>query len=76
MPLFMQREKEGTLAPLLSHTQVHFLWIKHSNLYLVATTLKNASASLVYSFLYKTVKLFSEHFKELEESIRDTWISS
>uniref|UniRef100_G1TSM0 AP-1 complex subunit mu-2 n=1 Tax=Oryctolagus cuniculus TaxID=9986 RepID=G1TSM0_RABIT len=40
-----------------STARVHFLWIKHSNLYLVATTLKNANASLVYSFLYKTVEV-------------------
>nr|XP_051694035.1 AP-1 complex subunit mu-2 [Oryctolagus cuniculus] len=57
MPLLMQQEEEGSLAPLLSHGRVHFLWIKHSNLYLVATTLKNANASLVYSFLYKTVEV-------------------
>lgn len=57
MPLLMQREEEGALAPLLSHGRVHFLWIKYSNLYLVATTLKNANASLVYSFLYKTVEV-------------------
>ncbi|XP_073076195.1 microtubule-associated serine/threonine-protein kinase 3 isoform X12 [Manis javanica] len=56
LPLLMQREEEGALAPLLSHGKVHFLWVKHSNLYLVATTLKNANASLVYSFLYKTVE--------------------
>ncbi|KAF3829442.1 hypothetical protein GH733_003706 [Mirounga leonina] len=75
MPLLLQREEEGALAPLLSHGRVHFLWIKHSNLYLVATTLKNANASLVYSFLYKTVEVFSEYFKELEEeSIRDNFV--
>ncbi|KAL2764336.1 AP-1 complex subunit mu-2 isoform 1, partial [Daubentonia madagascariensis] len=75
MPLLVQREEEGALAPLLSHGRVHFLWIKHSNLYLVATTLKNANASLVYSFLYKTVEVFCEYFKELEEeSIRDNFV--
>ncbi|XP_005078605.1 AP-1 complex subunit mu-2 isoform X1 [Mesocricetus auratus] len=75
MPLLMQREEEGVLAPLLSHGRVHFLWVKHSNLYLVATTLKNANASLVYSFLYKTVEVFCEYFKELEEeSIRDNFV--
>ncbi|KAK7800473.1 hypothetical protein U0070_024253, partial [Myodes glareolus] len=83
MPLLMQREEEGVLAPLLSHGRVHFLWIKHSNLYcihpmlgrMVATTLKNANASLVYSFLYKTVEVFCEYFKELEEeSIRDNFV--
>ena len=35
MPLLMQREEEGVLAPLLSHGRVHFLWIKHSNLYCI-----------------------------------------
>ncbi|XP_043859003.1 AP-1 complex subunit mu-2 isoform X1 [Dromiciops gliroides] len=75
MPLLMQKEEEGALTPLLTHGRVHFLWIKHSNLYLVATTLKNANASLVYSFLYKAVEVFSEYFKELEEeSIRDNFV--
>ncbi|OWK12312.1 AP1M2, partial [Cervus elaphus hippelaphus] len=70
-----KREEEGALTPLLSHGRVHFLWIKYSNLYLVATTLKNANASLVYSFLYKIVEVFSEYFKELEEeSIRDNFV--
>uniref|UniRef100_A0A4W2DNP2 AP-1 complex subunit mu-2 n=1 Tax=Bos indicus x Bos taurus TaxID=30522 RepID=A0A4W2DNP2_BOBOX len=61
MPLLMQREEEGALTPLLSHGRVHFLWIKYSNLYLVATTLKNANASLVYSFLYKIVEAEEGH---------------
>ncbi|XP_051834524.1 AP-1 complex subunit mu-2-like [Antechinus flavipes] len=75
MPLLMQKEEEGALTPLLTHGRVHFLWIKHSNLYLVATTLKNANASLVYSLLYKAVEVFSEYFKELEEeSIRDNFV--
>ncbi|XP_014815967.1 PREDICTED: AP-1 complex subunit mu-2-like [Calidris pugnax] len=33
MGLLLQREEEGTLAPLLTHGHVHFLWIKHANLY-------------------------------------------
>ncbi|XP_067992766.1 LOW QUALITY PROTEIN: AP-1 complex subunit mu-2-like [Melanerpes formicivorus] len=71
----LQREEEGALSPLLSHAGVHFLWIKHSNLYLVATTRKNGNAALVYSFLYKVVEVFSEYFKELEEeSIRDNFV--
>ncbi|KAM9312805.1 AP-1 complex subunit mu-2 [Gastrophryne carolinensis] len=75
MPLMVQREEEGSLSPLLTHGKVHFLWIKHSNLYLVALTNKNANASLVYSFLYKLVEVFIEYFKELEEeSIRDNFV--
>ncbi|KAG9488476.1 hypothetical protein GDO78_004819 [Eleutherodactylus coqui] len=75
MPLLVQREEEGNLTPLLIHGKVHFLWIKHSNLYLVALTNKNANAALVYSFLYKVVEVFTEYFKELEEeSIRDNFV--
>ncbi|KAF1613538.1 UNVERIFIED_CONTAM: AP-1 complex subunit mu-2, partial [Eudyptes pachyrhynchus] len=75
MGLLLQREEEGALAPLLTHGKVHFLWIKHANLYLVATTKKNGNASLVYSFLYKVVEVFCEYFKELEEeSIRDNFV--
>uniref|UniRef100_A0A2K5D2Y9 AP-1 complex subunit mu-2 n=1 Tax=Aotus nancymaae TaxID=37293 RepID=A0A2K5D2Y9_AOTNA len=75
MPLLVQQEEEGALTPLLSYGEVNFLWIKHSNLYLVATTLKNANASLVYSFLCKTIEVFCQYFKELEEeSIWDNFV--
>ncbi|XP_032419371.1 AP-1 complex subunit mu-2 [Xiphophorus hellerii] len=75
MNLLMQHEEEGLLSPVLSHGNVHFMWIKHSNLYLVATTNKNSNASLIYSFLYKIVEVFTEYFKELEEeSIQDNFV--
>uniref|UniRef100_A0A673HG60 AP-1 complex subunit mu-2-like n=1 Tax=Sinocyclocheilus rhinocerous TaxID=307959 RepID=A0A673HG60_9TELE len=73
--LLMQQEEEGLVCPVMSHGNVHFLWIKHSNLYLVATTNKNSNASLVYAFLYKLVEVFTEYFKELEEeSIQDNFV--
>ncbi|CAN8175344.1 unnamed protein product, partial [Coccothraustes coccothraustes] len=75
MGVLLQREEEGTLSPVLTYGHVHFLWIKHANLYLVATTKKNGNASLVFSFLYKVVEVFCEYFKELEEeSIRDNFV--
>ncbi|XP_054039306.1 AP-1 complex subunit mu-2 [Rissa tridactyla] len=75
MGLLLQREEEGTLAPLLTHGHVHFLWIKHANNQWWHTTKKNGNASLVYSFLYKVVEVFCEYFKELEEeSIRDNFV--
>ncbi|XP_058685007.1 AP-1 complex subunit mu-2 isoform X2 [Poecile atricapillus] len=75
MGVLQQREEEGTLTPVLTYGHVHFLWIKHSNLYLVATTKKNGNASLVFSFLYKVVEVFCEYFKELEEeSVRDNFV--
>ena len=33
LPLLMQEEEDGLLSPVLLHGSVHFLWIKHSNLY-------------------------------------------
>lgn len=33
MPLLMQHEEEGLVCPVMSHGKVHFMWIKHSNLY-------------------------------------------
>ncbi|XP_068563772.1 adaptor related protein complex 1 subunit mu 3 [Cebidichthys violaceus] len=76
MPILMKREEEAEATPLVTHGSSHFLWIKHSNLYLVAMTKKNANASLVYSFLYKIVQVFKEYFKELEEeSIRDNFVT-
>ncbi|XP_060710886.1 AP-1 complex subunit mu-1-like [Hemiscyllium ocellatum] len=75
IPMLTQKEDEGAVSPLLTRGKVHFLWIKHSNLYLVATTTRNANASLVYAFLYKVVQVFTEYFKELEEeSIRDNFV--
>ncbi|XP_072420321.1 AP-1 complex subunit mu-1-like isoform X2 [Chiloscyllium punctatum] len=75
IPMLTQKEDEGVVSPLLTRGKVHFLWIKHSNLYLVATTTRNANASLVYAFLYKVVQVFTEYFKELEEeSIRDNFV--
>ncbi|XP_072555668.1 adaptor related protein complex 1 subunit mu 3 isoform X2 [Paramormyrops kingsleyae] len=79
MPILMKREEEADVSPVAAHGATHFLWIKHSNLYLVALTKKNSNAALVYSFLYKiveTVKVFREYFKELEEeSIRDNFVT-
>ncbi|RXN00686.1 AP-1 complex subunit mu-1 [Acipenser ruthenus] len=33
MPILMQKEEEVDVSPFVAHGAVHFLWIKHSNLY-------------------------------------------
>ncbi|KAF4112275.1 adaptor related protein complex 1 subunit mu 3 isoform X1 [Onychostoma macrolepis] len=76
MSIMMKREEDADLSPVVIHGSTHFLWIKHSNLYLVAITKKNINAALVYSFLYKLVEVFTEYFKSLEEeSIRDNFVT-
>uniref|UniRef100_A0A1I8IXS2 FYVE-type domain-containing protein n=1 Tax=Macrostomum lignano TaxID=282301 RepID=A0A1I8IXS2_9PLAT len=75
MPLLMEREEDGTLQPILPCEEVYFLYIKHSNVYIVATTRKNSNASLVFTFLHKVASIFIEYFKDLEEeSIRDNFV--
>lgn len=39
MHLLMQHEEEGLLCPVLSHGNVHFMWIKYSNLYRILVSL-------------------------------------
>ncbi len=77
MPLLVQAEEnEETVGPVVtSDDGVHFLYVKHSNVYLVATTKRNSNATMIFYFLHKLVKVFTDYFKELEEeSIRDNFV--
>lgn len=83
MPLILQvEEEELTPSPILSSQDgIHFLYIRHNNLYLVAMTKKNSNAAMILLFLHKLCnvcwfnKVFSNYFKELEEeSIRDNFV--
>ena len=52
-----------------------YLYIRHSNLYLLALTKRNTNAAEILLFLHKIVEVFTEYFKELEEeSIRDNFV--
>ena len=75
MPILMDREEEGSLNPILRHSDTTFAFIKFNNLYLVSITKKDANIALVFSFLHKIVAVLTEYFKELEEeSIRDNFV--
>ncbi|PAA93013.1 hypothetical protein BOX15_Mlig016382g1, partial [Macrostomum lignano] len=75
MPLLVEREEEGTVQPVLPCDDAYFMYISHNNVYLVATTRKNANAGLVFTFLHKIADVFVEYFKDLEEeSIRDNFV--
>ncbi|NXL71301.1 AP1M2 protein, partial [Leptocoma aspasia] len=69
MGVLLQREEEGTLTPVLTYGHVHFLWIKHANLYrcpLPGAGDRGAGCP---------PQVFCEYFKELEEeSIRDNFV--
>ncbi|NWT19255.1 AP1M2 protein, partial [Vireo altiloquus] len=76
MGVLLQREEEGSLTPVLTYGHVHFLWIKHANLYRILLVSPGwHPRDPVFSFLYKVVEVFCEYFKELEEeSIRDNFV--
>ncbi|CAJ0578272.1 unnamed protein product, partial [Mesorhabditis spiculigera] len=75
MPLLVEKEEEGMVTPILIHHEATFVFIKHSNLYFVSTCRTNVNVSLVLSFLYKSVEVFTDYFKEVEEeSVRDNFV--
>lgn len=43
LPLLMTQEEEGLTCPIMSHGNVHFLWIKHTNLYCILIMILVAS---------------------------------
>lgn len=52
MSLLMQQEEEGLLSPVMSHGTVHFMWIKHSNLYRILVL---SFTSVIYSTFHSDV---------------------
>lgn len=75
MPLVMEKEEEGNVMPVIETDDCTYCYIKHSNLYLVSLTQKNANVALIFVFLHKLVSVLGEYFKELEEeSIRDNFV--
>uniref|UniRef100_A0A1I7ZWS7 MHD domain-containing protein n=1 Tax=Steinernema glaseri TaxID=37863 RepID=A0A1I7ZWS7_9BILA len=68
-------EEEGQQSPIISHPEATFVYIKCNNVYLVSTSTKNVNVTIVLSFLYKCVQVFTEYFKDVEEeSIRDNFV--
>ena len=75
MPLVQEQEEEGRQSPVFSDAGIHYLYIRHNNIYLLALTRRNSNAFEILQFLHKLVQVFTEYFKELEEeSIRDNFV--
>ena len=60
MPLLMEKEEDSMITPLVQTTECTFAYIKYNNLYIVATTKKNANIALVFVFLHKLVQVSTE----------------
>ncbi|VEL25471.1 unnamed protein product [Protopolystoma xenopodis] len=75
LPIVMEREEEGQMAPVVQLGEVHFVYVKYNYLYIVVITRKNANIALLFTFIYKLIAIFVEYFKDLEEeSIRDNFV--
>ena len=68
-------EDVGKLAPVLHDDGVSYIYLQHSNLYLLAVTRENVNAAAVLVFLHRLLDVFRHYFQEVEEeSIRDNFV--
>ena len=86
----MEDDECSDQRPLIKTDECTFAYIKHSNLYVVATTRKNSNIAMLFTLLHKICAVMQEYFKEVgfplskvcmttmcqveEESIRDNFV--
>ena len=68
-------EDDNDVCPLIKTEECTFAYIKHSNVYIVATTRKNSNIAMLFALLHRICQVMQEYFKEVEEeSIRDNFV--
>ncbi|KAI4196588.1 MAG: hypothetical protein LQ350_006460 [Teloschistes chrysophthalmus] len=68
-------EESSAVPPCFSDEGINYLYIRHSNLYILLLTLRNPPATTLFLFLHRLVATLTEYFKTLEEeSIRDNFV--
>ena len=61
--------------PVFSDGGVHYAYVQHNNIYLVALTQRNTNVTALLVFLERLVEIMKEYFEVLEEeSIRDNFV--
>lgn len=75
----MQRKvlelEESNMKPIFTVHNVHYCWIKHRNIYIVAVAKRNPNVTMIFCFLQKLVEILIGYFGRLEdESIRDNFV--
>lgn len=67
--------EEANMKPVFSVNDVHYAWIKHRNIYIVAVAKRNPNLTLIFCFLHHLVNILIDYFNRLEEeSIRDNFV--
>jgi AP-1 complex subunit mu len=68
-------EDDVLVKPVVQDEELSYIYIKFNNLYIMAVTERNCNAAMILLFLHKTIEVFVEYFKELEEeSLRDNFV--
>ena len=63
------------MKPVFTINNVHYCWIKHSNIYIVTVSKRNINIALVITFLYELKKILIDYFYKLEEeTIKDNFV--
>ena len=65
----MEDDECSDQRPLIKTDECTFAYIKHSNLYVVATTRKNSNIAMLFTLLHKICAVMQEYFKEVGYSL-------
>ena len=67
--------EETNTKPLFTVNDVHYCWIRHKDIYIVAVSKRNPDICMIFFFLHRLVDLLIGYFNQLEdESIRDNFV--
>jgi len=71
----IQEKDEMELRPVFTDSGITYVYIKCSNILIMAVTKRNSNIALMLFFLYRLSQVFRDYFGELEEeSIRDNFV--
>ncbi|KAH9773048.1 AP-1 complex subunit mu-2 [Citrus sinensis] len=72
---FTKLIEKDSQDPVVYDNGVSYLFIQHSNVYLMTASRQNCNAASLLFFLHRVVDVFKHYFEELEEeSLRDNFV--
>uniref|UniRef100_H8ZWP4 Adaptor protein-2 complex subunit mu-1 n=1 Tax=Collodictyon triciliatum TaxID=190325 RepID=H8ZWP4_9EUKA len=72
----LNQKSENNPIVHVTVSQTSYLYVRHQDLYVVAVTRQNASASLVFEFLFKMLSIFKAYFGGVfdEDAVRNNFV--
>mmetsp|Transcript_41605 Transcript_41605/g.69500 ORF Transcript_41605/g.69500 Transcript_41605/m.69500 type:complete len:263 (+) Transcript_41605:227-1015(+) len=71
----LEAHDESDLKPIFQDGTCNYCFIRHGDLYFIATVTMNANVAVIMAFLYKLLAVFKEYFKSVEEeSVKDNFV--